>query len=96
MKSQMHVYQMNDCDWMAARHPAEALQAYAETLGYNTIEDLVRDGMVDNEIVECSLDTEMHEDLSDRDLGMTTYRAVIEERLARGNTDPFFIASTEY
>ena len=92
----MNVYKMNDCDWVAAHHPAEALQAYAETLGYETIEELVRDGMVENEIVECSLDEEMFIDLQMQDLGKTTFRAVIAERQAHGDDTPFFIAGTEY
>lgn len=92
----MNVYQMNDCDFIAAHNPAEALQTYAEMLGYKTIEELVRDEAVDNEITECSLNDEMWVDLADRTLGKTTYEEAIAAHVATYGDKPFFIASTEY
>lgn len=92
----MNVYKMNDCDSMAANHPAEALHAYAEAIGYDTLDACVCDGMIDNELTEQSLDGEMWTDWYDPQKYKTTFRAVIAEHIAREGNKPFFIASTEY
>jgi hypothetical protein len=91
----MNVFKMNDCDWVAAPSAGEALKEYAENVS-SSLYQVVADGMVDNEIVECSLDEEMYIDMAEKELGKTTFRAVIAGRVARGDAKPFFIASTEY
>lgn len=93
----MNVYKMNDCDWMAANSKEEAMQSYAEMLGDMNVEEAIKDGMIEpDSVYEENLDSEMFVDLSEPELGKTTFRAVIEERAARGDHAPFFIASTEY
>lgn len=91
----MNVYKMNDCDWMAADSPGDAVRAYAEMMS-SSIEQAVRDEVIDNEIIECSLDEEMWSDWCDPEKHKTTFRAVIEDRIAHGMTEAFFIASTEF
>lgn len=93
-KENMRVFQVNDCDWVAAPSKEAAVNWYVREHVDEQFGSY--DEAIDEPVTECSLDDEMYVDLSDKDLGMTTYRAAIERYLDAGNTEPFVVASTEY
>lgn len=87
------VFQLNDCDWVAAETLDEATQWYRDRSGvdYETVDDPW-------ELSDEDMDRlQFHEtDDNDRFLEKISFRVALARRLAEGWQAPFLFASTEH
>lgn len=96
------IYKMNDCDWVAAKTPEEALKWYIEVCWEGIEDDADTDIDTVHELTEEELDSLKFWDVDDplvEENGMRTYpfrealRIMIEDQ---EEEPPFLFASTEY
>jgi hypothetical protein len=95
------IFAMNDSDWYAGATEADALQAMAETLCFDDVEECRAEHCVDGPIVELDdedLDTEMYvdEDEDGRRGDRRTFREQLQIMIDSGEEFPVFFASTEF
>lgn len=85
---QVKVFQMNDCDWMAARTKQEATDSYKANFGGDEFEDDEAEELDDKEM--------QHFRFRDEDGTSRTFQDQLEKMIAEGVEFPTFFASTEY
>lgn len=99
MSGEWKIYEMNDCDWYAARTPEEAVEAMRENMGYKSIEELRGDAMFESEPQELS-DGDMDRlsfYLDDSGKGQKiSFRAQLQRMIEGADELPGFFASTEF
>jgi hypothetical protein len=98
MDANWKVYEMNDCDWYAARTPEEAMEAMRENMGYKSVEELREDAMCESEPQELSdaaLD-ELNYCLDERGGKEISFREQLNRMIQSGERLPGFFASTEF
>ena len=92
-RQKIFVFQMNDCDWMAAATPESAIAGYEE---YKSPDD----DFVKEPPTELSDETmarlKFTGEPGEPDAGTRTFREELDRRIAAGETFPQFFASTEY
>lgn len=84
------VFQVNDCDWVAATSAEAAVAWYGQETDTGP-----HDG-IDEPVQECSLDTECWLRVDDHGQGRTTYREIIRDYVSGGGYEPFIVATTEF
>jgi hypothetical protein len=99
------VFEVNDCEWVAARDQLDAALGYAQTLGYS-LERVLNDELIDRESGcprELSLREMRHlrfHDEDDSDYGLKSYkprsfRQQLDRLIAAGAKFPVYFATTE-
>ena len=99
------VFEVNDCEWVAARDQLDAALGYAETLGCS-LERVLNDELIDRESGcprELSLREMRHlrfHDEDDSDYGLKSYkprsfRQQLDRLIAAGAKFPVYFATTE-
>ncbi len=90
----MKVFQMNDCDWMAAATPEEAKAAYSL---FNHL-DIPEEEMLEfpRELTDEEMDRLRYVDTEVQPESHRTFREQLQHMIETGETFPTFFASTEY
>lgn len=88
MSDEIRVYEMNDCDWMAAASPESATEVYRRDFGGDEFEDGEPRPLTDREMDGLMF----HEDNGEK----RTFRAQLANMVVEGRPFPQFFASTEF
>lgn len=101
MNRNIHVYEINDCEWVAAASPLEAAVGYASEVGHS-LDRVVQDELIDVKggCPRQLTAREMRElKFHDND-GVCpverSFRAQLERMIKAGATFPAYFATTEY
>ena len=94
MEGEIKVFQMNDCDWMAARSLEEAVDDYKKNY-VGDDEHLIDDPCeLSDEAMNRLLYTRTEDDGDP--VGKVSFRQQLNLMIAEGQEFPCFFASTEY
>jgi hypothetical protein len=89
------VFEVNDCDWIAARSLKEACDFYQELTGLDDEDAFGCDGR--EGVTEVPAETMDRLKFVNHDEGyQCTFRQELDRQIANGAQAPFFFASTEY
>jgi hypothetical protein len=99
MAEAIKVFQVNDCDWVAAETLEDALAFYAKEFFAGDLEEAFPDGESEAaeaaEVTDAGMDRLKFHDDDDRSI-TRTFREELQRRIDAGDTFPQFFASTEY
>ena len=89
----VHIYKMNDYDWVAAKSMEEARTFYKDMTGLSDEEAFDGEYELDDEELDRLQFTET--DDFDKPTGKCSFREHLAHELTGGEVAPFFFASTE-
>lgn len=90
----MKIFKVNDCDWIAAETPEQALECLRQHVGDEDVDAWLEDFGQPVELTAEDLDAHTFHDGDDGD--ERTFREELQRRIDEGDAFPQFFASTEY
>jgi hypothetical protein len=96
--SDVKIFKLNDCDWVAATSLDEAIGCLATCVSNGVVDDDFREEFLDDpyELNDADLDQLKFREEDEPETEWRTFRAELQLRLEAGAKPPFFFASTEY